>query len=179
MSYYDILKISPFSTSSDIKKSYNKLIKKKLTSLEKEEIMKAYTILNDYHSRTIYDKQIQNNEDNLNVVEKEDQIKAYSLEKQYKDDDPDIGNDDNHLLLDILKRLENIEKKLNENYTNYYKEVITINNNIKKNGNKISSVKTEINNNGKKKIHKKLVIYDKNGSITNTFYGNNIKPVKK
>lgn len=179
MSYYDTLRISPFATNSDIKKSYNKLIKKKLTLVEKENLEKAYSILNDYHSRTIYDKQIQNNENDVNLVEKEDQVKAYSLESKYNEDTISIDNDNNQNYLDIIKRLENIEKKLNENYTNYYKEVITINNNIKKNGQKISSIKKEVNNNGKKTTSKKLVIYNKNGSISNTYYGHNIKPVKK
>ena len=150
MNYYKILNIKIFSSFEDIIKAYEN-IKNKTSDIEK-----AYTILINYNSRKEYDQQLLKN-DKIN--------NNYYYDKQtIRETDNNIQN----LLININKRLEKIENKLENNFTNYYKESKIINNIIKKNG-KTTSIKTIINDNGKKNTFNKVMFFDNKSKLIKSY----------
>ncbi|OHD24514.1 MAG: hypothetical protein A2Y34_03530 [Spirochaetes bacterium GWC1_27_15] len=69
INYYDILQIEKTATDGEVKKAYKKMVlkfhpdvnKEKDTNQEFKEILKAYSILKDTHSRKQYDEELQKN----------------------------------------------------------------------------------------------------------------------
>lgn len=172
MSYYDILKVSPFSSNDDIEKAYNKSISEIENTKLLEEIHKAYITLSNYHSRSIYDKQIliQNK-----VAPSENISNLSSVPEVVNEELSENDNKIEKYLLDIIKRIEQLEKKIGKNSTNFYKEHKIINNTFKKNGQKIETVKNIVNDNGIIEITSKLSIYNSNGEIVNIYRDKQIK----
>lgn len=191
MTYYSVLETTPFATNEEITDAYNRIIQnyigKDLTDEEikyKGEIDKAYTILNNHHSRTVYDQQIKGNTMNevLPVQPHTNQMYSHP-ENIYGNDKNNIimgsnnGIDIKNDLMQILSRLDNIEQKIekiNDNKINFYKEKKTITNTYNKKGTKNQTIKVIINENGKISETKQLIIYDTKGNVIKTYFGDNI-----
>lgn len=176
MNYYKLLNITPFANSSEIDEAYHKYIKKYNNIKDLEQIHKAYSILSDFHSRCIYDKQITNKktfEPNNNFVNKNcstpQNINTNKLLLETTDSKIE------KYLLNIINRLDKIENKINKNFLNFYKEQKIITKTIKPNGTKIESSKTIINNNGVSEVNTKLTLFNNQGKIINVYRDNRIK----
>jgi len=187
MSYYEILGVTPFATNEEIENAYQKIItndngEEEDDLLKLEKVHKAFIVLNDYHSRTTYDKQICLDDNNINPNDNINNCiswpKNINIDDNFFIDDNKFSlnsNNSEKYLLDIIKRLENLEKKIDSNFTNFYKEKQIIKTTIKKNGQKIESDKTIINNNGIMETNSKLLIYDNKGKVVNIYRNNQIK----
>ena len=118
MNYYETLKVSPFASNEEITKAHSKLVSNNLTNEEKIDIDKAFNTLNDYHSRTVYDDQIKNEEEieglnkNLNNLSSEP-VKIFEDENNniFNLTNSKSNNTIENMLVQIMSRLDNIEKK--------------------------------------------------------------------
>ena len=195
MNYYQVLGVTPFSSNEEVESAYRDIISN-FSSNElsdedlkrKADVEKAYVILSDHHSRTVYDDQMQ--EDNEILATRSDLSDFKSKPKEFSNGqnlwengnqsfDSLHGNSDfQNLLLKILTKLEDLEKKvdeINDDKINFYKEKKIIETKIKRNGEKVSTTKTTMNENGNITETKQLVIYDSKGKIIKTYFGDNIK----
>jgi DnaJ-class molecular chaperone len=190
--YYKTLNILPFVTNEEIKNSYEKIIKNyekdDLTEdelREKLDIQKAYITLSDYHSRTVYDDQLQGNNDNVDPRQMGISNSSSNPQNMYDDDSGVLAltnsmNSTNieNMMLQIITRLDEIQqeiKEIKDNNINFYKEKKIVNNIIKKNGQKTSTTIIITNENGEITKTKKFELYNSKGNLIKTYYGDNIK----
>lgn len=177
MSYYKILNIDPSSSMDQIIKSYKEISSKINDEEYMRDVEKAYQTLSDYHSRRIYDNQSENslnqnvtasNEDGGNEFFLNDKIENSMIMNNFSNNYPlnDLGHSENihSLFINLNKRLEQIEKKIDtERKTNFYREKKFVKEEVK-NGKKIITIDNLINDNGYKTKSSKVIEYDENGN---------------
>ena len=145
-----------------LKKAYREKIKLCTDNNKSLLINKAYSTLNNYVSRCYYDKK----KNYTNVLPNDNQnINSSFPENIIKENLNSVSNSLENRLLNISKRLENLEKKIINKQIILYKEKEIINTIQKKNGEKTESHKIIINNNGTIKTNSKLLVFNKNNRI--------------
>lgn len=177
MAYYKILNIDPSSSMDQIIKSYQEISSKINDEEYMRDVEKAYQTLSDYHSRRIYDNQSENNinqnvtasnEDCGNEFFLNDKIENSTMMNNFSNNYPfnELNNskDIDSLFINLNKRLEQIEKKIDtERKTNFYREKKFVKEEIK-NGKKTITIENLINDNGYKTKSSKVIEYDENGN---------------
>lgn len=187
MSYYTDLNVLPTASMSDIKVSYDEIMRDDMSIDDKIKYNKAFATLSDYTSRRKYDNLME--EDTQNIM-------AYNNKSNYLDisnldsslleedimNDNVLSNNDNTNNNDILdhldkcfselyNRLENIEKRLyqkDSNNNSFYKERKKINTYYSK-GKKVVNILTDVNRDGNFSSKLKTISYDSNGNEEITY----------
>lgn len=194
--YYKMLNILPFVTNEEIKIAYDKIIKNydkdDLTEdelREKLDIQKAYITLSDYHSRKVYDDQIQCGSDQVDPRQMGISNLSSRPKNMYDDDGGVLAltssmNSTNieNMMLQIITRLDEIQKEIKDikdNNLNFYKERQVVNTVIKKNGQKTTTTTIITNENGVITKTRQFSLFNSKGDLVKTFYGDNIKNKKK
>lgn len=177
MAYYKILNIDPSSSMEQVIISYNKIISKLQDEEYMREVEKAYQTLSDYHSRRIYDNQLENNmnqnvtasnEEGGNEFFLNDNIETLGFTNNFSNNSSSnelsLSENINSLFINLNKRLEQIEKKIDtERKTNFYREKKFIKEEVKDNK-KIITIENSINDNGYRTKSSKIIEYDGNGN---------------
>lgn len=176
MAYYKILNIDPSSSMEQIVNSYNKITSKMQDEEYMREVEKAYQTLSDYHSRRIYDNQSENNmnqnvtasnEEGGNEFFLNDKIETLGFINNFSNsasNDLSLSENINSLFINLNKRLEQIEKKIDiERKTNFYREKKFVKEEVKDNK-KIITIENSINDNGYRTKSSKVIEYDANGN---------------
>ena len=177
MAYYKILNIDPSSSMDQIINSYQEISSKINDEEYMRDVEKAYQTLSDYHSRRIYDNQSENsinqnvtasNDNGGNEFFLNDKIENSTMMNNFSNDysfnELNNSKDIDSLFINLNKRLEQIEKKIDtERKTNFYREKKFVKEEIK-NGKKIITIENLINDNGYKTKSSKVIEYDENGN---------------
>ena len=188
MSYYTDLNVLPTASMSDIKASYDELMRDDISIDDKIKYNKAFATLFDYTSRRKYDNLMEEESQNItaynnrnnyldisnldNCSIKEDNINDNVL----KDNNESSSNNDilDHIdkcFSELYNRLENIEKRLyqkDSNNNSFYKERKKINTYYSK-GKKVVNILTDVNRDGNFSSKLKTISYDSDGNEEITY----------
>lgn len=163
MTHYEKLNLSSFATIDDINLSYEKLKEEENNQDILNDIEKAYQVLSDFNSRRMYDNTMNSQEV---IAFNDDTFIEESINDTYLSDEKLKLE---RMLMDMNNRLENIERKINNQQINFFRETINTTT-IYKKGCKIITIDVEINDNGVKSIKRTTKYYNKDGRYKKTTY---------